>query len=60
MDVITKCIASNEVYNGSVLAGVDQQGNKEVLRREREQIISIQALENKLTNRFDDINYYSS
>lgn len=53
-DVIQKCISGNDIHEGSALSHVDMLGNKEVLRRDREKTISIQAIEDKLTNRFDE------
>ena len=59
-DIIQKCISGNDVREGSVTAGVSQAGHKQVLRRVNEKTISIQRIEDKLTNRLDDITYYTA
>lgn len=59
-DIIQKCISENNVREGSATAGVSQAGNKQVLRRTNEKTISIQRIEDKLTNRLDETTYYTA
>lgn len=59
-DVITKCIAANSIREASVVCYVTKGGHKQVLRPDFEKQVSTQAIEDRLTHKFDEINYYSN
>lgn len=58
-DVVQKVITGNNIVQGSAVVGVDKTGHIESLAPTITSAISITAVENKYTNRFDDVNYYT-
>ena len=59
-DVITKIIDGNDQYEGRAVVYVDKFGNMKTRDRGINLTGNIQAVRDRLDNRFDNTNYYSN
>ena len=60
-DVATNAHSSNTTEkNGSVVTGVDKKGNKHTIDPTINSTVDPSVLEVRLTNRFDDPDYYGA
>lgn len=61
-DVVTRCVAAEDVHNGSVVVAVGIYKFDEDITRVKDETAteSITVQEDRLENRFDDTSYYST